>query len=125
MQKLTLAFLDTHKDYEPIECIGPTINLLEYFLHDISPKRISVYIDWAQDPKQDLLGAGNTSYLEKEDDKILVSSVFSEQKDGGPFFTLPVDQFIKLLTIWQQLVENGTQKITITEQDGQITIEGE
>jgi len=43
----------------------------------------------------------------------------------APQLKTNISQFIDILTQWKQLVEKDAQKITITEQDGHITIEGD
>jgi len=129
MQKIILFKSKDNKDYSAKTSQGDTIYLLNRFLDDqitfLTKDKIEFYIKWCKDPSSDHIGTGNISFIEKEDDTILIGSELSDQPDWGPFFKLPVDQFIKLLTTWQQLVEKEAQKITITDQDGQITIEGE
>ncbi len=123
MQKIILK-IDQYNKYEPMKCEGDTIWLLENFLHDIIMHFFSSYIEYATNPNEDQLET-NSVYLTKKNDIIAINSLFSDEPDNGPFFEISVDQFVKLLTKWEKLVKAKAQKISITEQDGIITIEGE
>ncbi len=124
MQKLILQ-PDNYNQYEPTKSIGNTLWILEYFLHDIRVSSIPAYIEWALDPTQTYLGQTNTTETNKKNNIILINFIFSDEPDNGPFFEISIDQFVKLLKEWEKLVKAKTQKISITEQDGIITIEGE
>lgn len=123
MQKIILK-IDKYNKYEPMECEGNTIWLLENFLHDIIMHFFSSYIELATNPNEDQLET-NSVCLTKKNDIIAINSLFSDEADGGPFFKISIDQFVKLLKEWERLVNAKAQKITITEDNGIITIEGE
>lgn len=123
MQKIILS-LDKYKQYEPIINEGDTIWILECFLHDIGNSSTSYCIKWALDPTQISLGKTNSTETNKKSDVIIINYIFSEESDGGPFFTTSIPEFVKTLTEWERLVKNSVPKIIITEQNGIISIEG-
>lgn len=127
MQKLILNF-NKFNQCEPITCEGETIGHLENFLHDIPIRILPYIINFAltesSNTKNDYL-TGNLASIERKDGIISISSLYSNEPNGGMVFRLSVDQFVKLLQEWEKLVNAKAQKITITEDNGMITIKGE
>lgn len=116
MQKLVLEKIKDMKHYSPKEYLGNTINFLAYCIIDIWTEDIQHYINWALNPDEWYIGM-NVADLEKENDYILIGSNLSDQEDGGPFFKISIDEFVKLLPQWKKLVDEGVQEITIIETD--------
>lgn len=77
---------------------------------------INEYIEWALNPNEWYMSL-NVANLEKEDDYILISSQISDEADGGPFFKISIDEFVKLLPRWKKLVDERAQEIIIIETD--------
>ncbi|MGE0009714.1 MAG: hypothetical protein AB7F19_04165 [Candidatus Babeliales bacterium] len=124
MQKLLITLPDNFKTYTIDEYVGK-IGYLGYFLNDIRLHSIPTFTKWALNPHEFITGT-NSAWLEKKNNFILIGSLFADEPDGGAFFKISIDQFIKLLQEWQKLVESKTKKITIIQSDdGTMTIAGE
>jgi hypothetical protein len=124
MQKLSLILSNKLNVYVIANYEG-AIAFLYDFLIDIPLQAIPFYIQWAQQSLNDT-GETNSTILIKNSSHIIIGSLFSEQKDKGPFFQTSIAQFIKLLQEWEKLVATKTKKITITQSDdGIMSISGE
>lgn len=125
MKKITLLFLPKYNIYELIEWSEKPIGMLGLFLTDMLMYFFPSYIEWATDPTQKEL-EGNSTVLKKLDNIILVGSLFSDEPDGGPFFTISINQFVKVLQEWEKFSKAKAPQITITQLDnGEITVQGE
>lgn len=124
MKKLIFTFSKRLEIHEIAEWSGKTIGMLGLFLTDTSLRNIPSFIQWAHN-QNEVEGGTNSTWLKKNNGYVLIGSLFSDEPNGGPFFEISIDQFVKLLTEWEKLVKAKAQTITITEQDGVITITGE
>lgn len=125
MNTLILILSPESNEYFAKEYTKKTFFYLINFFHNIRNSSIPSYIEWALNIKEKKLGAGNTACLIKKNNKIFIGFLYSDKEDGGPYFEISIDQFVKLLKEWEKLVTAKTQKITITEDNGVITIDGE
>lgn len=61
---------------------------------------------------------GNLTTIEKENDHIILSDQYSQQPDGGPYFKIQKDEFLRLLDMWEKVYAQKPQEILIIY-DGQ------
>lgn len=66
---------------------------------------------------------GNLTFIEKEGDHVILSDHFSEQPDGGPYFKIPKDEFLRLLDMWEKVYKEKPQEITIIYDGQKFSIE--
>lgn len=124
MQKLSLILSSKLNVYIIANYEG-AIAFLYDFLIDVPLQAIPFYIQWAQQSLNDT-GETNSTILIKNNSHIIIGSLFSEEKDNGPFFQTPITEFVKILIEWEKLVRAKTKKITITQNDdGIMSIIGE
>ncbi len=67
---------------------------------------------------------GNITVLEKKGNNIVLSDLFSEQEDGGPYLTIRIDEFLRILIEWKQFCKTKPKEVIITQENGKITLEG-
>ena len=125
MEKVILMLSPESSEYTANKYTKQKFFYLINFFHSIRISSIPFYIQWVLNVKEKEQGAGNTAFLIKKGNLVLIGFLYSDEPDGGPFFEISTGQFVKLLTEWEKFVKAKTQKITITEQNGIITIEGE
>lgn len=69
--------------------------------------------------------SSNASFVDKDDNNILIGDILSEAEDWGPFFVVTKENFIKLLEDWDKLIRQKPSQIFLTiHDDGAITLEG-
>lgn len=94
------------------------------FLSSEVINRISPWVDLVNNPIINFV-EGNITVLIKKDNKILIGDLFSKAEDGGPYFEISRDKFIKMLQDWDVLVKQQPKHIFLTIHDnGDITLEG-
>lgn len=122
MQQLNLIKSSEFSVYLMESYTGP-IAFLYNFLIDVPMQFLpSYYIEWALDPKE-IYGETNSTSLTKKNSHILIGSLFSDEPNGGPFFEISINEFIKVLIKWEELLKAKPKEITLHEANGVITIE--
>ncbi len=119
-----LTFSKRIEIYEITAWSGNSIGIFGLFLIDVTLGIIPSFIQWAQNSNENE-GGTNGTRLRKQNEKISISSLFSDRKDKGPHYIISIANFIRVLNEYEILIKSKTQKITITEDNGIITIAGE
>jgi hypothetical protein len=60
--------------------------------------------------------------LEKEGDYIVLGDLYSEQPDRGPYFSIPKQEFIKLLDAWEKICKQKPKEVLIEWDGSKFTI---
>ena len=97
--------------------------LICFFSDDIGSFGTSWFKEWSLDDNHEVTG-GNYSYIEKEKGFVFVGCDFSEQEDGGPFFKISIENFVEILTQWDELYKTKPKEILIIQEDGGVRLEG-
>lgn len=125
MQELVLTFSKRVEVYEITAWSGNSIGIFGLFLIDMTLRIIPSFIQWAQNSNVNE-GGTNGTRLKKQNDKISISSLFSDRKDKEPHYIITIANFIRILNEYEILIKTKVPKITITESDdGTVTIKGE
>lgn len=125
MQKLIFKIRKDINRHVVVEATGPTIYLLSYCLTNLWLSHLHEHIDWALNPEEWFMSMNISELIkDKEDDIIHMCSELSEEPDGGPFYDISINEFVKLLPKWKELVEAKIPTITITDNNGILTIVG-
>jgi hypothetical protein len=77
---------------------------------------------WAEEEEYPISG-GNISYLEKSKDYVVLTyepTIF----DQSPYFKIPRQAFIDLLTAWEKVCKQKPPQILITYDGQKFTVEG-
>jgi hypothetical protein len=81
------------------------------------------WIQWTNDQSKPYTSS-NSSFIDKEDNKIFIYDVLCKDDDGGPYFETTKEQFIKLLEEWDVMLKLMPNEIYINIDDnGIITLE--
>ena len=83
----------------------------------------SSFKKWAESLDESSYG-GNFSVLYKEEGSVLIGEEMSEEPDGGPFFKISIEDFVKVLDQWEEFCKTRPKEILITRENGVIRIEG-
>ncbi len=73
----------------------------------------SGFRNWAANNEAKFTG-GNITDLEQARDTVTLSDHYSEEPDGGPYFTIPKKEFIRLLDTWYELCRKKPNEIIIS-----------
>jgi len=84
---------------------------------------ITSYQDWALDDSQEMGVSGNITFLEKDDDYIYLSDLYSEEENPTEL-KISRQQFVQLLNDWQEKACKHKPKTAIIKhENNQFTIE--
>jgi hypothetical protein len=98
--------------------------LLGHFLiTDVGCSSTGTYQDWALNDPLDMIMSGNCTYLEKDENFIVLSDLHPEVKRPTEA-KMTHQQFVQLLDDWQEKVcKHKPKEVTITYDGNQFTIE--
>jgi hypothetical protein len=104
-----------------------SIGILGLFLtSDVrcSKDGVSFFKEWALND-QWMVVSGNITRLEKDSNYILLSDLYPDEEYAGPIeLRIKKTEFIKVLDIWfNKICKEKPKEITITEKDGEFSIE--
>jgi len=100
------------------------VSLIGYLLaDDISIYSAKKRIHWLLNTPPDAHTSSNHTFMEKEDGKVVVSSLF----DKDPYeraFIAPIPAMIDLLEQWDDVCKTNPDEVTIYYEDGKFKVEG-
>lgn len=116
MQYILLK-LDPYNEYTTTFYDGETIGFLEAFLKDTPLGDVQFYRDWALKGANAYQATGQLAYLHKQHNSIFIGSLFSPKPEEGPFFDTSLNQFINVLSQWEELLKNKPLEIMLCVTD--------
>ncbi len=124
MESIKLVKKDNH--YNAKEGSNIEMYILGNFLtDDVGSYWPPTYREWVYEDEFHGSG-GNTSWLRKEGDNILLGSILTDDDDddGGPYLTIFKTEFVRILDEWEQFCKTKPKEVIITRENGKITLEG-
>ena len=109
--------------YLPVEANSVSIGILGFFLRDEVGYEVVSYKDWISNPNYDYT-AGNTIYLEKKDDNIILGDLYADKEYEEDVLEIPQKQLLDILDKWEELCKQMPKEILITMEGDKITLEG-
>ncbi len=118
-----VKFIQEHNHYHFEEASNMEMCILGNFLTDDVGCYDPTFRNWLFEDESDALD-GNITVLEKKGNNIILGDLLSEQEDGGPYLTIRIDEFLRILNEWEQFCITKPKEIIITREKGVITLKG-
>ena len=117
MRKLTFKLEDKFYEIGPIENVEEQI-IGNFLIYDVGNHPES-FIKWVSDAN-DLYTSSNMTCLEKSNDKIILTDLFSDKETSE--FIISTNNFLKLLQEWQKIIREKPKQVKINFSNSNIEI---